>query len=73
MPEGVLGFVRETADEALACIFNMRENPAIVPLPGDLVLKPLELPFDSPEPAGGALSLGPFGAYIGTLEMPARA
>ena len=73
MPEGVLGFVREMADEALVCAFNMRENPIVVPLPAGLVLKPLDLPFDSPEPAGGALSLGPFGAYIGAMETPARA
>ena len=67
MPEGVLGFTRKWEGEELVCIFNMREAPAIVPLPDDMAPAGIETPLTALEPAGGSLSLPPFGAYIGTL------
>ncbi len=66
-PESVLGFVRESDDEALLCIFNMREAPIVVPLPDGMEPQALESPLNTPEPVGGALSLAAFGAYIGAL------
>jgi alpha-glucosidase len=66
-PEGVLGFIRESEDEALVCVFNMRETPIVVPLPDGITPRAVDSPLEAPEPAGDALSLAPFGAYIGVL------
>jgi alpha-glucosidase len=73
VPEGVLGFVRETNEEAIVCIFNMVDTAALVSLPEGMTPRPLDGPIRSPEAVAGALSLGPFGAYIGSMDTPARA
>ena len=67
MPEGVLGFTRTWEREELVCIFNMRETAAIARLPDDIAPVTIDTPLAPLEPAGGSLSLPPFGAYIGAL------
>lgn len=66
-PRGVLGFIRRHGGEALLCVFNMSEEPLIVPLPGGLAPRSIEAPGSVSGPVGGSLSLAPFGAYIGEL------
>ncbi len=66
-PKGVLGFIRRTDGEALLCVFNMSEEDVTVPLPGGLSPRDIAAPGSAPGPAGGLLSLAPFGAYIGQL------
>jgi alpha-glucosidase len=67
-PEGVLAFVRADASEQLYCVFNMSERPVTVDLPQGMDLQPSGAPGNAAEPALGALSLAPFGAYIGVLR-----
>ena len=67
MPAGVLGFIRRHEGESLLCAFNMRETATMVPLPDGMTPDHLDTPFQTVTPAGGTLSLGPFGAYIGRL------
>ena len=66
-PKGVLAFTRTLGAEALLCVFNMSETPAVVPLPKGMAPKGLGAPGSAADPAGGSLSLAPFGAYIGKL------
>ena len=67
-PEGVLSFVREGAGERLYFAFNMSERPVTVEVPAGFDLTPAGAPGIEIEPAQGALSLMPFGAYIGILR-----
>ena len=67
-PEGVLAFLREDGKERIYCVFNMSEKPVAVDVPKDFDLIPAGAPGIDIEPAQGALSLMPFGAYIGILR-----
>ena len=67
MPEGVLGFIRRADGEALFCVFNMREASVVVPLPDGMTPRDIDAPPNTMAPAGGSLSLAPFGVYIGAL------
>jgi alpha-glucosidase len=66
-PEGVLAFTREGEGEKLLCVFNMSEADVIVPLPAGVAPLNVDAPGSTAMPANGALSLAPFGAYIGAL------
>jgi alpha-glucosidase len=66
--DGVLAFLREGEGERLYCVFNMSEKPATVPVPQGFELTASGAPGIDYEPQGGALSLAPFGAYIGILR-----
>ncbi|MEO7222564.1 MAG: alpha-amylase family glycosyl hydrolase, partial [Devosia sp.] len=67
-PEGVLAFLREGEGERVYCAFNMSEKPVAVNVPSGFDLQPSLAPGIEAEPAQGALSLAPFGAYIGILR-----
>ncbi len=67
-PEGVLAFIRQDGSERLYCAFNMSEKPVAVDVPEGFTLLPSGAPGIEVEPAQGALSLMPFGAYIGVLR-----
>jgi alpha-glucosidase len=67
-PDGVLSFIREGGGERIYCVFNMSEKPVTVDVPGEFDLVPSGAPGIEDEPAQGALSLMPFGAYIGILR-----
>jgi alpha-glucosidase len=67
MPEGVLGFVRKSDGEEIVCIYNMREVAQVVQLPDGLSPRAIDAPLETAGPVGGALSLAPFGAYIGIV------
>jgi alpha-glucosidase len=67
MPEGILAFRRKGEGEDLLCIYNMREIAQVVTLPAGLTPRAIEAPINSSQPVGGALSLPPFGAYIGAI------
>jgi alpha-glucosidase len=67
-PDGVLAFVREGEGERIYCAFNMSERPVTVDLPRDLEVRPSGAPGIEDEPEQGALSLAPFGAYIGLVR-----
>ncbi|MDP1732078.1 MAG: alpha-glucosidase family protein [Devosia sp.] len=66
-PASVLAFTRKADTETLLCVFNMSETQIIVPLPAGLTPQGIKAPGSSSDPAGGSLSLAPFGAYIGEL------
>jgi alpha-glucosidase len=67
-PDGVLSFLREGEGERLYCVFNMTERPVTMDVPSGFDLQPSGAPGIEGEPAQGALSLAPFGAYIGILR-----
>ena len=67
-PRACLAFMREGAGERLYCVFNMSEKPVAVNVPAGFDLQPSGAPGIEAEPAQGALSLAPFGAYIGILR-----
>jgi len=67
-PDGVLSFLREDGKERLYCVFNMSEKPVAVEVPAGFELMASGAPGIDVEPAQGALSLMPFGAYIGLLR-----
>ncbi|HEX4297766.1 MAG TPA: alpha-glucosidase family protein [Devosia sp.] len=67
-PDGVLSFVRDGHGERLYCAFNMSEKAAVVSVPSGFQLSPSGAPGVAAEPTGEALSLAPFGAYIGILR-----
>jgi alpha-glucosidase len=67
-PEGVLAFLREDGSERLYCVFNMSEKAAVVDVPSGFELAESGAPGLVDEPVSGALSLAPFGAYIGILR-----
>ena len=66
-PTEVLAFTRKGEGETLLCVFNMSETQVIVPLPQGMEPHGIDAPGSSSDPAGGSLSLAPFGAYIGKL------
>ncbi len=66
-PDGVLAFVREAPEERLLCVFNMQDQPALFDLPDGMRPDHAGAPGTVDEPVAGALSLSPFGAYIGLL------
>ena len=66
-PDGVLAFVREAPEERLLCVFNMQDQPALFDLPEGMRPDHVGAPGTVDEPVAGALSLSPFGAYIGLL------
>ena len=66
-PEGVLAFIREDGGERLFCAFNMTSAAIVYPLPADIAPAPSDAPGSVAEPVGNALSLPPFGGYIGVL------
>ncbi|MDO8359464.1 MAG: alpha-amylase family glycosyl hydrolase, partial [Devosia sp.] len=67
-PEGVLAFLRQEGTERLYCVFNMSEKAVIVPVPAGFDPAPSGAPGIADEPIEAALSLAPFGAYIGVLR-----
>ena len=67
-PDGVLAFLREGEGERLYCVFNMSEKPAAVTLPAGFHVTASDAPGIDYEPQEGALSLAPFGAYIGIVR-----
>lgn len=67
-PEGVLAFLREDGSERLYCVFNMSEKAAVAVVPDGFDLTESGAPGIVDEPVNGALSLAPFGAYIGILR-----
>jgi alpha-glucosidase len=67
-PEGVLAFLREDGSERLYCVFNMSEKAAVAVVPDGFELTESGAPGVVDEPVNGALSLAPFGAYIGILR-----
>jgi alpha-glucosidase len=67
-PEDVLAFVRQDGTERLYCVFNMSPKAAIVPIPEGFSLAESGAPGIVAEPVNDALSLAPFGAYIGVLH-----
>jgi alpha-glucosidase len=67
-PEGVLAFLREGEGDRLYCAFNMSEKPVTVPVPAGFELTASDAPGIDYEPQEGALSLAPFGAYIGVVR-----
>ena len=67
MPEGILAFRRRGEGEDLLCVYNMLDTAQVVPLPAGLDSKPIDAPLNSSQPVAGALSLPPFGAYIGAI------
>lgn len=66
-PEGVLAFTRKDGGERLFCAFNMTEASVAYVLPKGIAPGPSGAPGSVAEPAGGTLSLPPFGGYIGIL------
>jgi alpha-glucosidase len=66
-PEGVLAFTRKADGEAMFCAFNMTDKPVVYDLPRGIEPKASGAPGIVADPVGGALSLGPFAAYIGVL------
>ncbi len=67
-PEGILAFTRRQDGERLFCAFNMTDRALVYPLPHGIAPKPTGAPGSAPEPVNGALSLGAFAAYIGSLH-----
>ena len=67
-PVGVLAFLRDGEGERLYCAFNMTEQPVTVPVPAGFDLTASDAPGIDYQPQQGALSLAPFGAYIGIVR-----
>ncbi len=67
-PDGVLAFTRSDGDEHLLCVFNMTENSVVFPMPAGMHPKDIDAPGSEAGPADGALSLAPFGAYVGAVD-----
>lgn len=66
--DGVLAFYRELDGQRILCVFNMSPDFARFPIPDGIVTHALDAPGSIPGPDGGALSLGPFSAYIGSVR-----
>jgi alpha-glucosidase len=64
-PEGVLAFVR---GRDILCVFNMSDKATAFLVPQGMNVRDLDAPGSLPGPERGALSLPPFGAYIGGLS-----
>jgi alpha-glucosidase len=67
-PAGILAFIRAAGNEQILCVFNMTEAEILYALPEGLRPQDIGAPGVTAVPADGALSLGPFNAYIGSLN-----
>ena len=66
-PADVLAFVREDESEALLCVFNMGDTPAVFALPSGIAPRNLDAPSSVTGPVDGVLALPPYSAYLGQV------
>ncbi|HTJ58986.1 MAG TPA: alpha-glucosidase C-terminal domain-containing protein, partial [Devosiaceae bacterium] len=66
-PDGILAYTRQDDEEALLCVFNMSEAPAVFTVPMGMVPRGIDAPGTLPDPENGTLEMPPFSAYLAAI------
>ena len=66
-PTDVLAFIRRGEGEAILCVFNMSDQPAVFPIPAGAASRDIDAPGSVAGPVDGILTLPPYGAYLGQV------